>query len=92
MIMSVSVVVLDVDFNQLEEYAKNSPVPFSGTVYCFNAVGEKVFGKPYKNYDYFDVTEEDREKIRTYWEGSEYEVVFDVWDDADEWLVGDSND
>lgn len=98
--MSVKVKVLDpiVTFekdtywNQLEKYAKNCPVSFSSEGYCFNFIGDNVFGKPYNFYEYFDVTEEECEKIRIYWVDSEYEIVVEDWDDADEWPVVDSDE
>jgi hypothetical protein len=98
--MSVKVEVLDpiishekdTFWNQLEKYAKNCPISYSSQGYCFNAIGDNVFGKPYKNYDYFDVAEDEGEKIRIYWVESEYEIVVEDWDDADEWPIVESDD
>ena len=98
--MSVKVEVLDpiishekdTFWNQLEKYSKNCPISYSSQGYCFNAIGDNVFGKPYKNYDYFDVAEDEGEKIRIYWVESEYEIVVEDWDDADEWPIVESDD
>ena len=76
----------------MEKYAKNCPISYSSQGYCFNAIGDNVFGKPYKNYDYFDVAEDEGEKIRIYWVESEYEIVVEDWDDADEWPIVESDD
>ena len=83
----------------LERHAGNCPIPHFASGYCFNRAGEMVWGRPYRNYDYHKLSEEDAEKIRIYWTQATLEigispddVQVEIWDEKDEWPILDTDE
>lgn len=84
----------DTQWERLENYAGNCPIPHFSSGYCFNRAGEKVWGRPYRDYYYNVLSEEDAEKIRIYWTQATLEIGIgpddievQIWDESEEWPI-----
>lgn len=89
----------DTQWERLERYAGNCPIPHFGSGFCFNRTQEKVFGKPYRDYNYHQLSVEDAERIRIYWTQATLEVGIspddldiEIWDSKDEWPILDTDE
>lgn len=84
----------DTQWDRLERHAGNCPIPHFTSGYCFNRAGEMVWGRPYRDYRYGNLSEEDAEKIRIYWTQATLEIGIspddievEIWDLSEEWPI-----
>lgn len=89
----------DTQWQLLEKYAGNCPVPHYSTGYCFNNPTETSFSRPYRDYGYHSLSEEDAEKIRIYWTQTTMEIGIspddievEIWDSSEEWPIFNSDE
>jgi len=88
----------DTRWELLEKHAGNCPIPHYSTGYCFNrSENGQILGRPFREYNYRNLSDGNTELIRIYWTNIDMEigigfgdVVVDIWDTREEWPILDA--
>lgn len=75
-------------WERLEKLAGKCPVPHFSTGYCLQKIDSP---KSYRDYCYSNLSEEQLDMVRVYWQSSEIETDIEIWDSEVDWPILNSD-